>query len=258
MIPHMANETTIPKRLWKYRKWNDHARAMIETGEVKFSTFSEINDPFEGTCWVKFSADSTELDRYVREVLAQDHPDDSIPMRTRRYKALHKDFQDKLGEAKGNTLQYKASNRYGLFSVADHCDDILMWSHYGYQHRGVCIAVLPERFAPKVFRQVRYVQKIPIATAWEFLGGSYETFQKIALSKSVAWEYEREWRTAMEPGVRCFPECVERMVVGALAAEDTRREVDEAVKNSSRRIQIHEAHLSDVRFEVTIEPPIPG
>jgi len=103
---------------------------------------------------------------------------------------------------------------------------------------------------------VRYVQNIPVATAWEFLEGSYETFQKIALSKSVAWEYEREWRTATKPGVQCFPECVERVVVGALAAEDTHREVEEAVKNSSQHIQIRKAHLSEIRFEVIIEPPI--
>lgn len=158
----MTDQSSAPKLLWKYRKWNDHARAMIENEEVKFSRLSDFNDPFEGACLLRFPSDSAELDRYVREVLAQQHPGDSTSMRTMRYGQLRKEIQEIAERSKGSPIQYRVSDQHGVFSAADHCDDVLMWSHYGHHHRGVSIAVLPDRFAPKVFLPIQYVQSIPV------------------------------------------------------------------------------------------------
>jgi tetratricopeptide (TPR) repeat protein len=104
-------------------------------------------------------------------------------------------------------------NSLGIFSMADAADNMLMWTHYGGEHHGVCIGFKvaegtaladPNRCFP-----IRYATGLPgfgdgglITELQVFADGQTEvgisladpTFRAAISTKSPNWTYEREWR----------------------------------------------------------------
>lgn len=93
--------------------------------------------------------------------------------------------------------------RYGVFSLTENSNDILMWSHYAGQHTGICIEY--ERHSNNVLGDVSVVRPTRYTDAYPLL--SYEEaahlqFQSASLddsvlssyiyTKSSCWSYERE------------------------------------------------------------------
>ena len=98
--------------------------------------------------------------------------------------------------------------RIACFS--ESVDSILMWSHYADSHKGF---VLEYDFRPMLKNPIEHVLIAPVIydeerldvssyIAWEFLhllkvnskNPDIASHLKVALHKSVAWAYEKEWR----------------------------------------------------------------
>lgn len=88
-------------------------------------------------------------------------------------------------------------SKFGILSLTESPDDLLMWAHYADCHRGLAIQFneTHEFFAPQVvdgqslaLTKVEYRDERPIL--------SYSTINSPAVfyRKSPAWAYEKEWR----------------------------------------------------------------
>jgi hypothetical protein len=98
-----------------------------------------------------------------------------------------------------------------VFCLAEERDNLLMWAHYAKNHTGVviefkCLPELDNNLC--VARKVGYVENPPIIagideyikhiTGQEKL--DYDSlFFDMILSKSIHWEYEKEWRVFIPP-----------------------------------------------------------
>lgn len=96
--------------------------------------------------------------------------------------------------------------RSRVFCVTEAPDNVVMWSHYGHEHRGVvfelaCIDVLDNRLLAA--RRVEYTDRFlrfPSSEAYaRHLTGEVPfdllpLVWKIAFTKHSDWSYEREWR----------------------------------------------------------------
>lgn len=91
---------------------------------------------------------------------------------------------------------YYASN-FGILSLTETPDNLLMWSHYGDSHKGVVLGFdeahpffRGAEIVPGLSRlnRVEYNQKRPV------LSPSTQNNPRIFLRKSPEWAYEREWR----------------------------------------------------------------
>lgn len=81
----------------------------------------------------------------------------------------------------------RASYCFATTCFAESYDEHLMWSHYGDNHEGFCLAF---DFGP-AFEDVHpcvYTRSMPPHSAWR--SGN----QALALIKGAAWAYEKEWR----------------------------------------------------------------
>jgi hypothetical protein len=141
----------------------------------------------------------------------------------------------------------------GVFSASEIENDLLMWSHYADHHKGVCVGVRPSVIARR-FLRVDYVEHVPVMDVWEYVEPSTDIFVKLSIAKSLRWEYEKEWRTISKKGPQRFPGCVDRVVIGALASDATRKSVHEAVNASKQEIRILEAKLSAKEYALVIRP----
>jgi hypothetical protein len=118
--------------------------------------------------------------------------------------------QEKLRDHTIKTLQ-KDIDKFGMICLTEERDDILMWSHYGGDHKGLCLEfdkqLLDKNF---ICRKVNYFQRYPRyiefyrrfvkanETAGETENAANEATEDlgrfIMCRKSKHWEYEHEWR----------------------------------------------------------------
>jgi hypothetical protein len=96
-------------------------------------------------------------------------------------------------------LQYRERrNSFGVVSLSEDPLQLLMWAHYGEEHRGAAVeielthpALLPRsdgRDQYSDIRKVDYTQAKISGLPWP------DTIVKVLSTKSTDWSYEREWR----------------------------------------------------------------
>lgn len=157
---------------------------MIGNQNLQFTNASKLNDPFD--CHPKLIDYSN-----VPDIIAKD--------------PIHKEWEQEVEE---NDAINRRNDTW-LCSLSKIHDSILMWSHYCYNHKGVCIGLdldkvmesVPQMFStiylkPLVF-DVQYLDIIERPNAYR----SNEDIYKYQLAtKAKDWAYEQEVRLiAPEP-----------------------------------------------------------
>lgn len=144
-------------RLYKFCGCLDHALDSIRERHLKVATGADINDPFE-----------------------------ILPL------SLPKNVQRRL------LRNYRAQvfRSVGIISFSETWQNPLMWSHYGHNHKSLCLGFDVE--TEKVFK-VNYVKKMPKANIEVEDKGTnlkidLDNIGQLAATKSKHWEYEKEHR----------------------------------------------------------------
>lgn len=126
-------------RQYKYRTTSKYSIEGLINNQVFFSGFEQFNDPFE------FSNPMIDLSIYnqrAREELNRLYSDGMFS----KADYLHllnavKEPDQQMRESRLD-LMNKISNGlhdFGVFCLSEVNDNILMWSHYGEEHKGFCI-----------------------------------------------------------------------------------------------------------------------
>ncbi len=170
--------------LYKYLDING-AKCMIGNQNLQFTNASQLNDPFD--CHPK--------------LIDYSNVPDSIAM-----DAIHKEWEQEVFENKALNLR----NDTWLCSFSKVNDSILMWSHYCYNHKGVCIGLdmdkvmksVPPMFGSLYLEpfilEVQYQDIIERPNAYR---SARDMFGYQWRTKAKAWEYEQEVRLVMpKPG----------------------------------------------------------
>lgn len=109
-----------------------------------------------------------------------------------------------------SNLREKISNEFRMTCFSERYNDILMWSHYGDKHNGICVEydfMNCNAYLQMLLFPVLYDIERPALTEKQFVlneeGISYEEasiielLSKSLLIKSNVWEYEKEWRVIL-------------------------------------------------------------
>lgn len=164
-----------PREIYKYRPIDEWTERLVARRELYFSPPSKFNDPFD--CRVKVSSDGL---------------------------GFHQDAIKRF---------YEFVQQTGVFCLSNLSpENVLMWSHYAEQHKGVCLkfdtTVGGEEsiFNQKYLTPVEYSEETPVfAPGCDDLSG---LARKSIFRKSLAWEYEEEWRLILANGAtktRTYP-----------------------------------------------------
>jgi hypothetical protein len=151
----------VPKRLYKFTK-AEFALLALQHRRLKISTIDDLNDPFD-----LYSVDTT--DPGVNAFLEQ---------HIRDFRAKH-----------------------GLLCFCRNWDNLLLWSHYGDGHAGICLGFdIPDDSAYDL--EVHYQPNvIQIQTAAEI---DENFINRLLRTKHESWSYEQESR--MFVGVNDHPD----------------------------------------------------
>jgi len=107
---------------------------------------------------------------------------------------------------------FKDIKNIGILSLSEVNDNVLMWSHYADQHRGFCIELERNKDSDladnKKTLPVRYSIKKPDISIEEHERANKEEEKEIRRSliytKSVDWNYEREWCVIQDIGNKSY------------------------------------------------------
>jgi hypothetical protein len=226
----------LPKRLFKFRRDSKEARDNLINNTVWLSSPETFNDPYDCSLTVQFdhvvttvlgnSLDDfvakygpqkfvSELDLEVAKRAKDPHlaladliitkvepgttQQDAQAMRFLR--SLAPDYKQKMA----NEIGQRHKKGLKVCSFTEVNDSIIMWSHYGDEHRGFCVEYdlafpAPENLSRRLLFPVIYSSQLFDATKYFTRAALNPTgFNNIfpliaAIYKSPEWKYEKEWR----------------------------------------------------------------
>ncbi len=140
------------------------------SGRIYFPTPSKFNDPFELSAKVNISTSPL-----LKHLNAREKEEVQRIFRLRTPAAVSEEWREKIG----------------ILCLTEDPLNILMWSHYAQNHTGICIGFDTGELPFSGAQQVIYSEERPKA---EFDSDSETLIERVLLTKSQHWKYEREWR----------------------------------------------------------------
>jgi hypothetical protein len=209
----------IPKKLYKYRKFDVITLNMITDHGLYFANPRKFNDPLDCELSILPDISPRKLSDLLKALLgpereeywhhevasaihhASEHGDIKVPGAPRDY------LKRMLADAIGTEIRKEFDQR-GVLSFSATWQSVLMWSHYADEHRGICLEFDTSELPHNCLAAVRYdgdrSVKASDIYAWKL--GDEEAAGKRAFethfySKAPDWHYEQEWRDiGDEPG----------------------------------------------------------
>jgi hypothetical protein len=252
--------------LYKYRNYTATTKKrtleIIKKQEIFFAGIESFNDPFDGSVYLQFHGKINEIKaaqiraQYTMN-LKKEEKFEGIT-----FEAAQKLVNEKITEefiknqveidARMDRIQ-KAHNSKGVLALSSKNDNILMWSHYTFNHKGVCFGfefncdTLP--IAKKVKYQTHYDD------IWGWLYTDEEIVDRILYSKSIDWGYEDEYRMIRESiGVETFPlDSLKEIVFGSMMSKEDKLEIIDECKKNGLNIIFKQSILDIKLFKINIE-----
>lgn len=264
---------------YKYRAFSPQSVESLVADEVYFADPSNFNDPLDTKPCVEANIANDKLQEILRKLIerrehaALESAAKSIgyrgPNTTTRIESRSKHRANIVLE----DLKYQATDpnrsgteeenlrwlltqkieeellkRYakGIYCLGTRANCPLMWSHYGDQHRGLCIGyTVPDHERANIFK-VQYGGSRLVRTsdvAAMLSGDSIATRDvdsAVLLKKAINWNYEREWRLLGERGSQRSPLELSSVTFGMRCSEAVKHAVVKALEERDRTAKFFE------------------
>ena len=179
---------------FRFRPNNQHTLNELEKSYVYFQSPRLLNDPFD--CYpnlLKFTENTTEL-KLLFQVLEQVM---SISDKTKfRKEILNNEFSNFRNFVSNYSNDF--INKFGIACFSLSPSNLLMWSHYSYFHKGVCLMYDTSK-DKNTFHRIRpmdYKEKFEQKEFNPLSKGN--EFEHVLYSKSDVWRNEYELRVVKE------------------------------------------------------------
>ena len=205
-------------RLYKYVSL-ERALGILTSGEIRMTPPRFLNDPHE----LSIEINPQSLMRDFRDHMVADGCDP-----TRAAGIAQRNVRGMVIDHVEHVVAQR--EKIGILSLCDQPDNMLLWAHYGQEHRGAVLELdvgelIAERTAPddlQVLAEVEYSDE-----RIDYIARGMPLWMTL-IYKSAAWVYEREWRlmrslTALRQKTETVhvldlpPASIKRVIFGARA-----------------------------------------
>lgn len=210
-----------------------------------------FNDPYDSNVPINFKDESlSRLKKHKKENLpgvdiGTDKYMDLVTVETERFLKRFQQSQQKMG----------------ICCFSEKNNNILMWSHYALKHQGMCLEFDTECPNPtgmnalfSKLKDVKYKSDIPELDRLNCFDGKFnDTFvHKMFSLKSKDWSYEKEWRSFLEHGGKCYeyPVNALKAVYFGIKADD---ELIKLVRLIRPNIAFYRGRESETQFKVEFD-----
>lgn len=284
----MKEDQVAPKRLYKYRSFDNRTLNMLVADKIYFADPSTFNDPLDTRPVIKADLSVDELEQVVRELVERRTTAEiraaakamayKGPKTTTRIQTLGKRQADQLLAE----IEYSSTNpeldhlsnpkitllssavedellrQYdrGIFSLAERFACPLMWSHYGDQHHGLCIGYSTPQHTHSNLHKVCYggtreVEASKVAgMLFGDVGAREYVDEAVLLRKARNWRYEREWRLVGQRGLNDSSLELEEVVFGMRCTAAVKFAVWKALESRHRSVKLFEIRETSENFRL--------
>jgi Protein of unknown function (DUF2971) len=245
LLKRSVLEGHLPRYLYKYRPIDDNLTKIITGAKLRFSSPLEFNDPFD--CKIAVDADNTkqEIEQFIRRTAQEPMSDKAIRLKAREWYNKPGFLAKHLNEAAIDLVK-----SIGVCCFAVDSENLLLWSHYGNGHTGVCLKfdILADLGFFAFPQSVIYGDSYPVTNHFR----EPLKIGTLLIHKSSAWAYEREVRVVKQDqvGLHSFnrPALVE-IIFGCRVKEDVVQEVKEvALASNYERLRFSKACVKERKF----------
>ena len=232
-----------PRFLYKYLRFEPadaesirRAADIIVESRLYLSDHESFNDPFDMKADVLFSGTMEEKRQRFKKIIDEK----STKQWKERQQELNR-FMARPHEqwvANIRKILLKNTKETGVFSFAGDPRSILMWTHYGNSHRGLClqfaVAQDPRIFAMPV--PMKYGDEYPTLNWAKEL---QDQLDKPLISKHSGWRYEKEWRIIHpENAIKYLPfkpDALVSIISGCRSSEAEREQLSALLEQRASR-----------------------
>lgn len=209
-----------PKYLYKYKPFGEFLIKELCEQEVYYCSPQHFNDPLDCKPLMQNDVDLKNLEKFVLGLLSRQANGDQRKARRKiddfQYNAgqfgLYNDGgegeryyrRSLIGVIENDLLQ--AMGDVGVLSLSKKWDNMLMWSHYANNHKGVCLEFEFDGNKCANLQPVDYTgsREISVNDLYRWLIRGDETAKQRVIDcmffkKERCWESEAEWRSIVSP-----------------------------------------------------------
>lgn len=269
----MERDERLPTRLYKYRALTARTLDMVVGDRLHFADPSTFNDPLDtrpsldndvgvgelgrilwmlteqrNAAEMRAAADAMRLKGPKTTDLMEERSRGQADERMAEIEHSAMDSEVDTEATLGYRIELELLRRYekGVVSLAERDDCPLMWSHYGDQHRGICLGYsVPERATGAVHR-VAYdgARLVKASEISAMLEGDDEARARVdaavMLRKAESWSYEREWRLIGRQGTEGSPLELEEVIFGMKCKESAKYTIMKALERRGGSVKFYE------------------
>lgn len=253
--------------IYKYRAINKNTLKILSNFELFYANSKNFNDPFDANYSIRFddSFYQNPLDFYNRLLLNEiEHRDPQMVKKLRETTLIFQ--QQKNYEAiKRHISEFvmRSFDAEGCFDIGVSCfsknfDNILMWSHYADEHKGLVIG-FDDNIAPfTVARAVDYPENenFPSFSIGEHESRNPKQIIKSLFTKSHQWKYEEEVRLIYpdDPGAYSFPkESIKQIYFGCKTSKSDKKLVIDLLRSHSLEVEVFQGFKDFEKYKVNFE-----
>lgn len=278
-----------PKHLYKYRSFSARTIDSLLSDKIFYAPPESFNDPLDTKPSLHIDSDIEELAEILKCMIQQrvqaemqaaaqtikyrgpktiEHiKNHSLGKAQRKlsdaaYYATDPDYGLPQDEAHRNILtqhirtELMAQYGNGVFSLARRCICPLMWSHYGDEHKGLCIGYSIPDQVKEGLHKVNYGGARLIATSRiaAMLRGDKNARQEVNaavfLKKAADWRYEKEWRHLGPRGSAASPFELADITFGLRCPDSVKHAVMRAFEGRELGLRFYEIHETSANFSL--------
>lgn len=255
--------------LYRYRSVDEWSIQGIERNEFFFASPADFNDPFDCKNLFTFKgATNSDWRIYLTNYAINQMPHltelqrrEFVDRIIRSGEHRSREMIAEQGDRWGKILEEHSRN-LGIVCLSKVKDDILMWSHYGNDHKGFCL-----RFNADMLGEisscypVKYRKRYP--TFGEFVRSDLEKIANLFVqTKSNHWKYEKEVRlirNAITPSgeelgrvIKYPKQALTGIIFGCLASDEVKQRIASAVAVNGVRVQYYQSVKSRDSYSVEV------
>ena len=249
-----------PLTLFKYEPLSLQAIQNLKRQVVYFGSPSQFNDPFDCTLTPRFKGPTDIEASAVAAKLLSDRAAppqmkvllQSLPMPELK-KQLLKSAQDLVQQQCEDF-----NNNKGISCFSEVNDNLLLWSHYGGQHRGFCLEFHTDQEPLTKLHRVTYASDIPeVDVARIMVHEDYRHVLDLFCTKSIDWSYEREWRVIHSKAGTAFTYEAIALKSIYFGAKMTDQDIDMLcliLHGQNPGVTLYRGHRSESSYKIDFEP----
>ncbi|MBP4052016.1 DUF2971 domain-containing protein [Chromobacterium violaceum] len=227
--------------------------------ELYLSSHTQFNDPFDVFPSYKTDVSGKEIQASVEKSFKRLHHLSGKQLREATRKRLIWAFAHKEKFINETISGIRSvMEKVGIFCFTTNAENILMWSHYAFNHQGICLEfdLVEELHLSHLLFKVIYDNTRPQINP--MIEVKSNDFDLNLLRKAESWKYEDEWRliAGRQSGqsAKFGKHFLKSVIVGAKASDSTRhylQEINEKrIKKDLPPLEIKQARLCPTEYKI--------